>query len=330
MSLRLLAYDAAAGTEALNVEVFRARRAELLNAKNSHASPTPIVDGDRVYVHFGQEGTAAVSTGGEVLWKSRHRWLTQHGGGGSPVLYEDLLIFSADGADAAYVVALDVRTGKERWKTWRRRPWSHAYSTPLVIHAAGRDQLVSTGAHYAASYDPRTGKEIWRVSYGDGFSNVPRPVFGHGLVFITTGFQQPAVMAIRPDGTGDVTRTHVAWSGTRGAPHTPSPLIAGDHVYLVTDLGIASCLDARTGAVVWQQRLPGSHSASPVLAGGRIYFQSEDGITTVIAPGPVFTPLASNALDAPMLASMAVVDGALVIRTATHLYRIAGGTLKAQ
>jgi len=322
-SLRLLAYDVETGRETMSVEVFRLRTTDLLNPKNSHASPTPVAAGDRVYVHFGSEGTAAVTMDGEIVWKARHRWLTQHGGGGSPIVYEDLLIFNCDGADAAYVVALDTRTGKQRWRTWRRRPWSQAYTTPLVIHAAGRDQLVSAGAHVAASYDPRTGKEIWRVSY-DGFSNVPRPVFGHGLVFIATGFQQPSIVAVRPDGTGDVTRTHIVWTLARSAPHTPSPLVAGGHLYLLTDGGIVSCVDALTGAIVWQQRLAGAFSASPVLAGGRIYVQSEDGVTTVFSPGPAFAHVAINALDDAMLASMAVLGDALIIRTARHLYRIAG------
>lgn len=321
-SLRLLAYDAGTGRETMNVEVFRMRTAELLNKKNSHASPTPVASGDGIYVHFGSEGTAAVTMAGEILWKARHRCQTQHGGGGSPAIYDNLLIFSCDGADAAYVVALETQTGRERWKTWRRQPWSQAYTTPLVIHASGRDQLVSAGAHYAASYDPRTGKEIWRVTYGDGFSNVPRPVFAHGLVLVATGFQQAAILAVRPDGTGDVTRTHVAWTVTRGAPHTPSPLVAGDHIYLIADGGIASCVDARTGATVWQERLVGSFSASPVLAGGRIYVQSEEGVTTVIAPGPAFARLATNALDGATLASMAAVGDAFIVRTATHLYRI--------
>ena len=200
-SLRALAFDVATGREAVNVEVFRLRSADLTNPKNSHASPTPIVDGDRVYVHFGAEGTAALTTSGEIVWKARFPYESQHGNGGSPVLYGDLLIFSCDGSDDAFVVALDKRTGKVRWKTSRRQPWDQAYSTPLVIRVGERDQLVSVGAYRAAAYDPRTGKEIWRVSYADGFSNVPRPVFGHGLVYIATGFQQPSLLAVRPDGT---------------------------------------------------------------------------------------------------------------------------------
>ena len=193
------------------------------------------------------------------------------------MLYRDLLIVSCDGSDSAFVVALDKATGKIRWKTSRRQPWDQAYTTPLVIRVGDRDQLVSVGAYRAAAYDPESGKEIWRVSYADGFSNVPRPVFGHGLVYIATGFQQPLLIAVRPDGTGDVTKTHIAWTLRRSAPLTPSPLLVGDELYIVNDGGIASCLDATTGALHWQQRLGGNFSASPVFADGRIYFLSEEG-----------------------------------------------------
>ena len=321
-ALRLLAYDIDAGREALNIEVFRIGNAGLLNEKNSHASPTPVADGDRIYVHFGDEGTAAVATDGQVLWKTRQRHLTQHGNGASPIVHGDLLIFNCDGADAAFVVALDKHTGKVRWKTSRRRPWSQAYTTPLIVRNGEQEQLVSVGAFYAAAYEPQTGKEIWRVSYADGFSNVPRPVAGHGLVYITTGFQQASLMAIRLDGKGDVTRTHVAWTMNRGVSLTPSPLLVGDELYMVSDNGIVTCLDAKSGAIVWQHRLNGAFSASPVYVDGRIYLQSEDGVTTVIAPGRAAKVLSENALDAPTLASMAVASGSVFLRTATHLYRI--------
>jgi outer membrane protein assembly factor BamB len=321
-SLRALAYDVETGREAVNVEVFRIRSAELLNPKNSHASPTPIVEGDRVFVHFGAEGTAALSTSGEIVWKTRFAYQSQHGNGGSPVLYGDLLILSCDGSDDAFVVALDKRTGKVRWKTSRRQPWDQAYTTPLVIRVGERDQVVSVGAYRAGAYDPQTGKEIWRVSYGDGFSNVPRPVYGHGLVYIATGFQQPSLMAVRPDGTGDVTKTHVAWTLRRAAPLTPSPLLVDEEIYVVNDGGIASCLDAKTGETYWQQRLGGEYSASPVFADGRIYFLNEEGVSTAIAPGRVFRRLATSTLDGGALASMAVSGGSIFIRTDTHLYRI--------
>src|SRR5262249_16364366 len=152
---------------------------------------------------------------------------------------------NCDGFDQAFVVAIDKRTGKTRWRADRREPHSQAYSTPLLIRAADCDQLVSVGAFTAAAYDPQNGKEIWRVSYPQGFTNGPRPVYGSGLVFIATGFNQPTLLAVRPDGKGDVTRTAVAWTLTRGAPLTPSPVVSGDELYVVSDNGVASCLDAR-------------------------------------------------------------------------------------
>ena len=270
----------------VDVEVFRLTRLRPLNPKNSFASATPILDGDRVFVHFGGDGTAALSTAGEVLWRARFPYESQHGGGGSPVLDRDLLILNCDGNDVqAFVVAVDVKTGKERWRRDCRKPSDQAYTTPLVITVAGRDQLVSVGAYRTEADHRLTGRDIWRVSYDDGFSNVPRPVFGHGLVFIATGFQQPTLMAVRPDGQGDVTRTHVAWTLRRGAPFTPSPILVGDELYVVSDAGILSVVDAGTGRLHYQQRLGGSYSASPVFADGRIDFLSEDGAATVIAPG---------------------------------------------
>lgn len=325
-TLKLLSFDAATGAPLTDTDVFRVRAGPAPNFKNSQASPTPIVNGDRVYVHFGAHGTAAVSTSGKVLWKVVLPYESQHGNGGSPALYEDLLIINCDGGDEAYVVALDTATGRIRWRTPRRQPFAQAYTTPLVIHAAGRDQLISVGAFRAAAYDPRTGREIWRVRYGSGFSNVPRPVFGHGLVFIATGFQQPALMAVRPDGEGDVTTTHVAWTMRRAAPYTPSPILVGDELYVVNDIGIATCLDARSGETVWMQRLGGNFSASPIYADGRLYFLSEEGTATVLAPGREFRVLAKNTLEGPTFASIGVADGSLFIRSATHLYRIGYST----
>jgi outer membrane protein assembly factor BamB len=327
ISLRAIAFDAETGKEVVNVEVFKIptdRRD--INPKNSWASPSPVIDGDRIYVHFGADGTAALSPAGEIIWKNRFEYQSQHGAGGSPIVYGDLLIFSCDGSDVAFVIALDKHTGKTKWKTNRGYPADQAYTTPLVIRVGEQDQVISVGAFRVRAYDPLTGKAIWRVRYDEGFSNVPRPVFGLGLVFITTGFQQPELLAIRPDGKGDVTKTHVAWSLKRGAPLTPSPILVGDELYIVNDGGIASCLDARTGAVIWQSRLGGSYSASPVYADGRLYFPAEQGVTTVIAPGKQPRRLATNRLDGGVLASMAVAGGSFFLRTDTALYRISEGT----
>ena len=322
-SLRALAFSVDTGALVVDIEVFRTRRSDALHPKNSLASPTPIVAGNMVYVHFGPEGTAALTTAGDPVWKTQLRYESQHGSGGSPVLYRDLLIVSCDGADEAYVVALDAATGKVRWRTPRRQPFDQAYATPLVVREGAQDYVVSPGAHRATAYDPLTGREIWRVAYDGGFSNVPRPVAGHGLVYIATGFQQPALLAVRTDGKGDVTGTHVAWRITRGVPLTPSPLLTGDELYFVSDNGIASAVDARSGEPLWQHRLGGTFSASPVLVDGRIYFLSEDGVTTVVAPGRTYRQLARSEVEGATLASPGVAAGSFFLRTDSHLYRIA-------
>ena len=240
----------------------------------------------------------------------------------------DLLILNCDGFDDAYVIALDRNTGKRVWRTGRRQPFTQAYATPLVTRVGNRDQVLSVGAFRVTSYDAANGREIWRMNFADGtadigFSNVARPVVGHGMVFISSGYGQTTLLAIRLDGTGDVTKTHVAWSTSRGAPYTVSPLLVGDEIYFVSDIGVATCADARTGQVHWQVRLGGNYSASPVFAGGRIYFQSEDGTTTVIAPGKAFTRLATSRVDEATLASMAVAEQAFFLRSQSALYKIA-------
>ncbi|MCS6852426.1 MAG: PQQ-like beta-propeller repeat protein [Gemmataceae bacterium] len=327
-SLRALAVSAATGEKLWETEVFRhadgpgARR---IHPKNSHASPTPLTDGERLYVHFGHQGTAALDLKGRVLWRNNQiNYEPVHGNGGTPILAAGALIFSADGADTQRVVALACDTGRLRWATERRTPGfkKFSFSTPLLLRVNGRDQVVSPGPGLVAAYDPRTGGEIWRVRYGDGYSVVPRPVFGHGLVFVSSGFDAPVLYAIRPDGRGDVTATHVAWTLKRGAPLTPSPLLVGDELYLVSDQGIASCLDARSGKVHWQERLGGSYSASPLYGDGKVYFQSEEGVGTVIKAGTRFERLARNDLGERTLASYAVSGHALFIRTEKALYRI--------
>jgi outer membrane protein assembly factor BamB len=325
LSLRAIAFDVASGKQLVDTEVFRIAASATRHPKNSHASPTPIVDGSRVYVHFGPEGTAALTTSGEVLWTRKLPYEPQHGGGASPALYRDLLIINCDGNGSdAYVVALDTRTGQIRWKRDRRRPSAQAYTTPLIVRVNDRDLAISVGAFRTAALDPLTGDEVWRVGYDDGFSNVPRPVFGGGLVFIATGFNAPTLLAVRADGKGDVTRSHIAWTTGRGAPYTPSPLFVDGRLYYTSDTGVLTCVEAATGRMLWQQRLGGNFSASPVLADGRIYFLSEEGVTTVIRSGAAFERLAQNTLDEPTLASMGVSNGALYIRGEQHLYKIGG------
>lgn len=319
-SLRAVCVDLDSGKIVHDVEVFQVESPGSVHSKNSHASPSAVLEGDRVYVHFGDNGTACLSSDGKVLWRNNElKYAHGHGPAGSPVLYKDLLIASCDGTDIQYVAALDKRSGKLRWKTDRKGRM--AYSTPLVIRVGNEDQLISTGGDAVVAYAPTDGEELWRVRY-DGYSEVPRPVYGQGLVFISSGYDSPVLYAIRPDGRGDVTDTHVAWTLSKAAPLNPSPLLIGSALYLVSDKGIATCLDAKTGEQRWQKRVPGNYSASPLAADGKIYLTNETGLTTVLDDTEEYQELAANQVEGRTLASLAVSGRALYLRTDTHLYRI--------
>lgn len=325
LSLRALCLDAPTGEIAWNVEVLSKDKPTGLHNKNSHASPTPLVEGPRLYAHFGHYGTACLDLAGKILWRNTSLpYPPVHGNGGSPIIVDDALVFSCDGASDPFVVALNKNSGQLLWKTSRRSDAKKkfSFSTPLLITVNGQKQVVSPGSGVICAYDPKTGREIWRVRYAEGYSVVPRPVFGHGLVFLSTGFDRPVVMAIRPNGTGDVTKTHVAWTLPKGAPTTPSLLLAGGELYMVSDGGIASCVDARSGRVHWQERVGGNYSASPLYADGKIYFQNEEGTGVVIKAGQGFEKLATNPLNERTLASYAVGDGALFIRGEQHLFKV--------
>jgi outer membrane protein assembly factor BamB len=326
-SLRALCLDATNGKILWDRELFRqnGQKTEAIHDKASHANPTPITDGKRVYVHFGTHGSAALDLEGKVLWRNADlRYRPWHGNGGSPIVVDDLLIFNCDGEEVQYVVALDRATGKVVWRADRNveAEYKNSYCTPLLIEVNGQRQILSPAAGAVMAYEPKTGKELWRVRLEDGYSNVPRPVAGHGLVFLSNSTDSPHLMAIRPDGKGDVTDTHVAWTQKKAVPLTSSPLLAGDELYMISDSGIATCLDAKTGQVHWRERIGGNHSASPLLAGGKVYFQNEEGIGTIIRAGKKFEVLARNDIGERVLASYAVSGGALFIRTENHLYRI--------
>ena len=321
-SLRALGLDFDSGRLLHDVEVFALEGPPSLHTKNSSASPTPILEEDRVYVHFGDFGTAALDSRGKILWKSRRlRYVEQYGPGATPALADDLLLISCDGTDTQFVAALDKNDGTVRWKTLRE-DGDMAYSTPLVIAAAGLRQVISTGANQAVSYELITGEKLWWIRYV-GFSQVPRPLFVHGLVYLVNpALGKPILYAVRPGGRGDVTNSHVVWTWQRGVPVTPSPLIVGQEIYFVSDGGILSCLDARKGTLHWRERLGGNFSASPAFADGKIFLLDEDGKSTVIRPGRNFDKLAENQLDGRTLASMAIAGRSLLIRSDTHLYRI--------
>ena len=326
-SLRVLQIDAK-GKIGWNVEVFAPGAGEVqsLHKKNSLASPTLVVRGGKLYAHFGHMGTAALDLSGKILWRQTDlKYPPMHGNGGSPILVGDLLVFSCDGEKDPFLVALDINTGEVRWKTFRDSTATRkfSFSTPLAIEVSGSTQIISPTSGYVGAFDPADGREIWRVNYREGFSLIARPVFGHGLVFISSGYMRPVLHALDPlDAKGDVTATHVRWTHSKGAPNAPSPLVYGENLYFISDSGIATCVDARTGVVHWNERIGGDFSASPTLAEGRLYFQNETGVGTVVKAEKVFEVLARNDLGERTLASPAVADDALYLRSQKHLWRI--------
>lgn len=332
-SLRAICVDRETGSIAHDVEVFHIDVPGRIHLKNGHASPTPILTGDRVYVHFGAHGTACLTAQGAIQWSTQLPYYHHHGPAASPVLSEGVLFLSCDGftgpfydklqrrdADTPqFIVGLDPQTGQTRWK--HARQGRHSYATALAIEVAGKTQIVSPGGDRVTAYDPATGQEIWWVTY-TGYSLIPRPVFGNGLVYVCSGYDNANLLAIRPDGQGDVTQSHVAWKATKGISLTPSPLLVGTELYLVSDVGIGRCLDAVTGKLHWMQRLGGNFSASPIAADGRLYFTNESGVTYVVQPGTKFKKLGSNTIEGRTFASPAVAGSAIFLRSEKSLYRI--------
>jgi outer membrane protein assembly factor BamB len=272
-----------------------------------------------------------------VIWK-RDDLPCRHfrGPGSSPVLFKNLLILTMDGINTQYVTALDKRTGRTIWKTDRTTEWNDlgangkpagdgdfrkAFSTPLIFEAGGVTQMISAGSKAAYSYDPSDGHELWRIKLA-GHTTAVRPVFGRGLVFLASGQGKTEMLAVRPDGHGDVTGTHVAWQSGRGAPKMPSPLLVDDLLYLLGDSGVVRCVEAATGNEVWQERIGGEYYASPLCADGNIYCFSREGKTTVLKAGRSLEVRATNALDDGFMASPAVSGKAFFLRTKTNLYRI--------
>ncbi|MEW4529782.1 PQQ-binding-like beta-propeller repeat protein [Maioricimonas sp. JC845] len=329
-SLRAVCVSRDDGSILHDVEVFTPAAPCPINTKNSHASPTPVVEPGRVYVHFGTMGTACLDTEtGKILWKNESLVLDhKEGPGSSPVLYGDLLIVTCDGMDVQYVTALNKATGEPVWKTERSAPlhnrpdFCKAYATPLIVSIDGKDQLISPGAHQVHGYDPATGDELWHVRYF-GFSNVPRPLFDSESerIYLCTGYLKPQLWAIDPHGEGNVSDTNVLWKVDKQVPGRPSPILVDGRIYFVHERGVATCVDAETGEIVWRDRMGGNYSASPIAVGNRIYFSSEEGKVTVIEATDEYRILAENQLDAALMASPAVAGDSLFLRTATHLYR---------
>lgn len=305
---------------------------------NSYASPSPVIEEGRVYVSFGSPYNACLdSRTGEPLWQ-RTDLVCNHyrGPGSSPLLYRDLLVFHFDGSDRQYVMALDKHTGKTVWKTARtmdfqdlddsKRPkrdgdFRKAFSTPLIAEVHGKPMLISLGSMALYGYEPETGKELWRVESAGSHSGSARPVFGHGLVFSAIGYTA-GLWAVRPDGHGVVTDSHVVWKYDTVSQKRSSPVLVGPWLFLVDSAGVATCLEATTGKILWKERLGGNYSASPIHASGKLYCFDESGRGTVIEASPTYKVLAVNRLDDGLMASPAASGDALYVRTKKALYRI--------
>jgi outer membrane protein assembly factor BamB len=285
--------------------------------KNGHASATPVTDGQRVIAFLGSCGIVCHDIDGRLLWHhDRLQCRTMHGTGSSPLLYRDKVILAQDQNDADSIfLALDKYTGKVLWQ--QPRPRAMSWSTPVVVHVGDHDELICAGGETVRGYDPDTGRELWSLS-GPTPEVIPVVVVGKDLLYSASGRNGP-VLGLRPGGHGDVTRTHQVWRTARCGPHVPSPLYVAGRLYVVNDTGVATCLDAETGKLLWQERLPDHFSASPVEAGGLIYFAAESGTTYVLRAGDRFTLAAQNDLGTPILASPAVVGNRLFLRTMDEL-----------
>ncbi|MDA0832936.1 MAG: PQQ-binding-like beta-propeller repeat protein [Planctomycetota bacterium] len=329
-SLRTLCLDPETGATVWDVEVFAQTddQTENIHGKNSHASPTPVARDERIYIHFGTQGSACLSLDGEIIWSTKVlEYSPVHGNGSSPVITDNAMIVSCDGSNAQFVAALDIENGTLKWKKERLPtpsgvPQKFAFCSPRLIHIDGQDLVVSPAANNVIAYSPETGDEIWNVEY-KGFSVVPQPVYGHGLIYVCTGFGTPSLLAIDPTGTGNATSTHIKWQTDRAVPHTPSLMLVGDEMYFMSDKGILTCVDAKTGKQHWQERIGGNYSASPVYADGKIYFPSEAGETVVVRASTTFEELARNTLDERIMATFTVDGDAFIVRTETQLYKIA-------
>jgi outer membrane protein assembly factor BamB len=349
--LSAVCVDRESGRIVHDLKLFEVEKPQFCHKFNSYASPTPVIEEGRVYVTFGSPGTACLDTKtGKVLWERRDFECNHYrGAGSSPILHRDLLIMNFDGSDHQFVVALDKKTGKTVWRVNRSIDFKDlgpdgkpelegdlrkAFATPHVAMVEGRPVLISQGAKATYAYEPSDGKELWRVEERTSHSGGTRPVAGHGLVFVPSGWSSGQILAIRPGKPGESVDANaaepsaaagqlaVAWKSKRSVPKKPSLLLVNDLLIGIDDGGIASCYEPATGNEVWRERIGGNYSAAPMCAEGKIYCCSEEGKTIVIEAAREFKKLAENQLDDGLMASPAVAGKSLFLRTKSHLYRI--------
>ena len=310
------------------LELLRKANPQWTHVTNSYASPTPIIHNGKLFLQNGSYGTACVDIqSNEVLWTNQELVVMhENGPGGSPAIWNDLIIFHMDGSDDQFIAAIDQHTGTVAWKTPRSGSMNSnpqlkkAYGTPVITEVQGRDVVISPAANWVYAYDPATGNELWKLGYdGLGFSIVPKPVIGDGMIYIGTSFMRPKLLGI--DITGSEPK--IAWTHTKNVPAVSSPILIDDALYFVSDKGgIVTCLDAKTGSEIWRDRIGGNHNASPTYAGGLLLFHGLGGVTTVLRPGTELDLVHRNQLTGAHYASAAVSEDALYVRTDKALYRI--------
>ncbi len=332
MSMSVVCVNLESGMVKHNAVVFENESVQPdFHATNSYASPTPIVDREHVFVHFGAYGTACLRRSDcSMVWQRRDLPCNHfRGAGSSPILYGDLLIFHMDGFDVQYAVALNRHTGETIWKKDRNIDYGtdngdfyKSFSTPIVISVNGQDQLISPTSKACLALNPLTGQEIWRVRYEEHSTTV-RPIFDGERVYISTGFGKAKMMCVRVGGEGDVTESHVDWIQHKSIGSKPSPVLVEGRLFDVTDDGIMERIDLTDGEIVWRERLGGKFSASLVATADHVYAFDHDGSGYVFTTSDEPKLVATNKLPDGCNASPAVVGDSLIVRTTTHLYRIA-------
>ncbi len=329
VTLLAIEIDGNTGTILQTITLATIAKPAPIHVQNSYASPTPILDEQRVYCHFGSLGTYCIDRKSyKNLWSVKLAIDDITGSGATPVVLDDMIIIPCDGAHEQYLIALDTGTGKPRLKTHRppikadKPAFKRAFSTPLVVRQSERTQILSTTAQWLVSYNPKDGSEWWRASIGNGYSLIPRPIVDQGVAFVCSGFMKPEMFAIRIDGSGDVSQSHVVWKKGRQVPEISSPIVLDGKIFCVSSLGVATCVRVADGERLWQQRIPGTYSASPICSEGKIYFTSQSGVTTVIAAEEKYREISRNELFGETYASLAVIEQDLLIRSHPILYRI--------
>lgn len=318
-----------------NIQVLENEKVKWKNEMNTYATPSPVAADGYVYAEFGPYGTVCIEAkSGMIIWKRTDVSAENipHGPASSPIIFKNLIILHHDAADSHKITALNRKTGATVWQVNRppefyeglQEAWRKSHTSPIIISVNGKDQLISVGSQLCQVFDPETGKEIWRVTYGGGDSTVSSPLFWNGIVYINTGLRPTELWAVRHDGKGDVTATNIIWKCKENVPGISTPVITNGLIFMVNEKGLLSCLDAKTGQLIWKKKLQGNYNfnTAPVTLEDKIYLTNMDGVTTVIKADKKFQVVAENKLEGKFIARPLFSENSLIMRSDTHIYRI--------